>query len=458
MRASLYSGVVCVDLDGRLLILDTGSPVSLGDGSTHVLDGIACQTHPSLLLYSWDSVRESIPFDVSALIGTDQLEQSAFKLDINNSRFEWTPPFNEGKPMKQMTGVPVVGVQLMESEHSFFLDTGASITYVTSERLLEGFDRVGEMEDFHPLIGKFTAPIYDGTVDFAGVSMNTRLGVLPSVFSMSMEPFGITGILGTDILSKGVLSLDLKNELFSFVLGDEKKHIPHDSWAAEYDALFDASFGTFLQHFTDLTVETISSLHPAPAAVLDVGAGTGRLSIPLAESGYSVTAVDPSRAMLDQLTHRSPGEVKTHVSAIETFAIDEQFDLAVCVFTVSSYWLTEAQLLASLQVIHDHLVPGGSLIIDRTDEAAFVDTVVETDFVRREARVTPLGDSLFQFTENSEVIDDLGPRSVTDTFEIRYWTEEEMLEAVHAVGFVEVEDLSKRFAGSGASFYCMTRG
>ncbi len=72
--------------------------------------------------------------------------------------------------------------------------------------------------------------------------------------------------------------------------------------------------------------------------------------------------------------------------------------------------------------------------------------------------MTPLGDSLFQFTENSEVIDDLGPRSVTDTFEIRYWTEEEMLEAVHAVGFVEVEDLSKRFAGSGASFYCMTRG
>ena len=47
---------------------------------------------------------------------------------------------------------------------------------------------------------------------------------------------------------------------------------------------------------------------------------------------------------------------------------------------------------------------------------------------------------------------------MTDTFEIRYWTEEEMLEAVHAVGFVEVEDLSKRFAGSGASFYCMTRG
>ncbi len=233
--------------------------------------------------------------------------------------------------------------------------------------------------------------------------------------------------------------------------------VPHDSWASEYDALFDASFGNVLQHLTDLTVETIRSLKPTPAAVLDVGAGTGRLSIPLTELGYSVTAVDPSRAMLDQLIQRLPGKVSTHVSPIEKFAIDEQFDVAVCVFTVSSYWLTEQQFLASLQVIYDHLIPDGFLIIDRTNEAAFVDTIIETDFVRREARVTALEDSLYQFTEDSEVIDHLGAHAVTDAFEIRYWTEEEMLQAAHAVGFSIVEDLSDRFVGSGASFYRLTK-
>jgi len=232
-----------------------------------------------------------------------------------------------------------------------------------------------------------------------------------------------------------------------------KNMVPHDSWASEYDILFNESFGMFLQQLTDLTVETITSLKPAPADVLDVGAGTGRLSIPLAKSGYSVTAVDPSEAMLDQLTQRLPGKVSTHVSLIENFAINQQFHIAVCVFTVSSYWLSEQQLQASLQAIYDHLVPGGSLIIDRTNEAAFSDTVVETEFVRREARVTPLGDSRYQFTEDSEVTDHLGSRSVTDTFEIRYWTEEEMLTASDAVGFSKIEDLSDRFIGSGASFY-----
>ncbi len=321
MKVSLHNGVVCAELDSGPVILDTGSPVSLGDGSTYRLDGIACQTQPSLLLYSWDSVRESIPFEASALIGTDQLEQSAFRLDVRESSFEWISALKNGKPIKRMTGVPLVDIHLMETGHRFFLDTGASITYVTDESLLDGLACIGEVDDFHPLIGKFTSPLYEATVVFAGESVSTKIGVLPKLFSMSMKPFGVTGILGTDVLAKGVLSLDLHNELFDFVAHSNPKSVPHDSWASDYDALFDASFGLFLEHFTDLTIETINSIVPAPAAVLDVGAGTGRLSIPLADAGYAVTAVDPSSAMLEQLASRLSGRVLTTAAfPIENFS------------------------------------------------------------------------------------------------------------------------------------------
>jgi len=293
---------------------------------------------------------------------------------------------------------------------------------------------------------------------FAGETVSTKIGVLPRLFSMSMEPFGVTGILGTDVLAKGVLTLNLHNELFDFVAHSHPQTVPHDSWASDYDALFDASFGLFLEHFTDLTIETINSIVAAPAAVLDVGAGTGRLSIPLADAGYTVTAVDPSSAMLEQLVSRlSERVVRTVASPIENFSSSDRFDIAVCVFTVSSYWLTEQQLRSSLRAIYDHLVPGGSLIIDRTSEAAFADTVVETDFVRRQALVSPLGGNMYRFTENSEVIDHEGTRTVRDSFEIRFWTEEEMLQAAHAVGFSKAEDLSDRLAGSGTSFYRLTK-
>ena len=399
-------------------------------------------------------MRESVPFNATALIGTDQLEQSAFEVDFRASTFEWIPSLKKGKPLKRMTGIPLVDVHLMGVEHSFFLDTGASITYVTDESILSNCTRVGDVDDFHPLIGNFTSPLYEAMIGFAGETVSTKIGVLPRLFSMSMEPFGVTGILGTDVLAKGVLSLDLHNELFGFVAHSHPQIVPHDSWASDYDALFDASFGLFLQHFTDLTIETINSIVPAPAAVLDVGAGTGRLSIPLADAGYAVTAVDPSSAMLEQLTSRLSGRVvKTVASPIENFSSSDRFDIAVCVFTVSSYWLTEQQLRSSLRAIYDHLVPGGSLIIDRTSKAAFADTVVETDFVHRDARVTPLGANMYRFTENSEVIDHDGTRTVSDSFEIRYWTEEQLLSVADAVGFSQVEDLSDRFVGSGASFY-----
>jgi S-adenosylmethionine-dependent methyltransferase len=42
-----------------------------------------------------------------------------------------------------------------------------------------------------------------------------------------------------------------------------------------------------------------ATLPPAPATVLDVGGGSGAIAIPLAASGYDITLLDPSPAMLD---------------------------------------------------------------------------------------------------------------------------------------------------------------
>src|SRR3984957_18376391 len=48
----------------------------------------------------------------------------------------------------------------------------------------------------------------------------------------------------------------------------------------------------------------LENLPPPPAAVLDVGGGAGHQSFPLAQSGYDVTLLDPSEAMLDKARER----------------------------------------------------------------------------------------------------------------------------------------------------------
>jgi S-adenosylmethionine-dependent methyltransferase len=49
----------------------------------------------------------------------------------------------------------------------------------------------------------------------------------------------------------------------------------------------------------ELVLERVRATAPPPAAVLDVGGGSGAIAIPLAADGYRVTVADPSSAMLD---------------------------------------------------------------------------------------------------------------------------------------------------------------
>lgn len=48
-------------------------------------------------------------------------------------------------------------------------------------------------------------------------------------------------------------------------------------------------------------VDELADLAPPNGTIGDIGAGTGHVSIPLAERGYDVVAVEPARAMLDRL-------------------------------------------------------------------------------------------------------------------------------------------------------------
>lgn len=58
--------------------------------------------------------------------------------------------------------------------------------------------------------------------------------------------------------------------------------------------------------YPDELVSQLSELAgPPPAHVLDLGAGIGHLSLPLAALGHRVSAVEPAKAMLDQLALRA---------------------------------------------------------------------------------------------------------------------------------------------------------
>jgi SAM-dependent methyltransferase len=102
--------------------------------------------------------------------------------------------------------------------------------------------------------------------------------------------------------------------------------------------------------------------------VLELGAGTGRIAIPIAESGISVTAVDLDPGMLEKLRRKLallPDEVRQRVSAVagdmRTIALDERFALAIIPFRAFLHNLTHDDQLGALTGVRDHLRVNGEL-------------------------------------------------------------------------------------------------
>jgi SAM-dependent methyltransferase len=98
--------------------------------------------------------------------------------------------------------------------------------------------------------------------------------------------------------------------------------------------------------------------------VLDVGAGTGRVSLLLAREGYRVTALDRDPALLDALAQRADGvDVTTVVADARDFDLPERFPLIIVP-------MQTIQLLGGpggrglfLAAARRHLLPGGALAI-----------------------------------------------------------------------------------------------
>jgi SAM-dependent methyltransferase len=128
-----------------------------------------------------------------------------------------------------------------------------------------------------------------------------------------------------------------------------------------YDALAQGLPGD-VDFFLDLARESASSGHP----VLELACGTGRVSIPIARAGVSVVGLDASPAMLERAREKSAelSNIRFVEGNMAAFSLPERFDLVIIPFRSFQHLLTVADQLACLRCIHEHLVPGGRLVIN----------------------------------------------------------------------------------------------
>lgn len=179
----------------------------------------------------------------------------------------------------------------------------------------------------------------------------------------------------------------------------------YEQWAHLYD-LFDRreTAGFYLPYVKDAK------------EVLEIGCGTGRVAIPLAERGVHVYCVEPSPAMRRAFASnlsRQPDLIHRITLArgdAESFDFDRAFPAAI-MGGVFDHFPGDEERIAALHNVYRHLEPGGRLLFDvgldyRPTEGGpepMGEATVDGRTYRRFQRIRALPEGRVEFTTIFEI-------------------------------------------------------
>src|SRR3954453_6811919 len=112
----------------------------------------------------------------------------------------------------------------------------------------------------------------------------------------------------------------------------------------------------------------------AAGPVLDIGAGTGRVTVDLAARGVPVVALDADAPLLEALAHRAAGlPAEASVAAARRFALGRRFSLVLVPMQTLQLLGGADGRAAFLRCAREHLEPGALLAAALADPVGCFD-------------------------------------------------------------------------------------
>jgi SAM-dependent methyltransferase len=135
---------------------------------------------------------------------------------------------------------------------------------------------------------------------------------------------------------------------------DERVATRYDESAAE---MFDPAV-------VDPVVDFLVGLAGSGRA-LELGIGTGRIALPLAQRGVPVHGIELSNAMVARLRAKPGGEdIAVTIGDFATTTVEGTFSVAYLVFNTIMNLTTQAAQVACFRNVAAHLEPGGCFVIE----------------------------------------------------------------------------------------------
>ena len=138
-----------------------------------------------------------------------------------------------------------------------------------------------------------------------------------------------------------------------------------DIWGLDDAERYDeVSAEMFAPHVLTPAVEFLARLAGSGRA-LEFAVGTGRVAIPLIQRGISVSGIELSQPMVDQLRRKAPERVLPVVTGdMATTTVPGDFSLVYLVWNSIGNLRTQDEQVLCFQNAARHLAPGGRFVIE----------------------------------------------------------------------------------------------
>src|SRR3974390_85140 len=146
---------------------------------------------------------------------------------------------------------------------------------------------------------------------------------------------------------------------------------------SEEKALYDSFIADYYDSSPMVTMRTQDVAFYSKAArqygdpVLELGCGTGRITLAIAQAGYRVVGLDISEKMLERatakrcaLTHETQERIQLVQGAMTGFDLGEKFRLIIVPFRPFQHILEVEDQVRCLECAKKHMAPRGRLIVD----------------------------------------------------------------------------------------------
>ncbi len=135
----------------------------------------------------------------------------------------------------------------------------------------------------------------------------------------------------------------------------------YDAWAELYDAVY-ADVRDDVPFYVEMA-------RRSGGPVLELGCGTGRVTVPIAASGVEITGLDVSPAMLILAEERASclakdGTLSLVEADMKDFDLSRQFSVVIAPFRSFQNLLSVPDQISALAAVKRHLEPGGVLAFD----------------------------------------------------------------------------------------------